>query len=174
MAWQLDPSHSSIQFVARHMMLSKVRGEFEKFTVDLDLNFDNPENSVVEARIDASSINTREAQRDTHLKSPDFLNADQFPELIFNSNRVERTGEATAKLHGDLTIRGVTKTVVLDVEYAGTSKSPWGATALGFEASTKINREDWGLIWNVALETGGWLVGKEITIQIEAEFIQQS
>lgn len=174
MTWQLDPSHSSIQFVARHMMLSKVRGEFEKFAVDLHLDPAHPENASVEARIEASSINTRDAQRDAHLKSPDFLNAAEFPELVFKSTGIEKTGEAEARLHGDLTIRGVTKPVVLDVTYLGASKSPWGATALGFEASTKILREDWGLTWNVALETGGWLVGKDITIQIEAEFVQQA
>lgn len=174
MTWQLDPAHSSIQFVARHMMLSKVRGEFEKFTVDLNLDPAHPERANVKAHIEANSINTREAQRDAHLKSPDFLNAAEFPELVFKSTRIERVGEAAARLHGDLTIRGVTKPVILDVTYIGASKSPWGATALGFEASTKISREDWGLTWNVALETGGWLVGKEITIQIEAEFVQQA
>jgi len=174
MTWQLDPAHSSIQFVARHMMLSKVRGEFEKFAVDLNLDPAHPQNASVEARIDAGSINTREAQRDTHLKSPDFLNAAEFPELVFKSTRVEKTGEAEAKVHGDLTIRDVTRPVVLDVTYLGASKSPWGANALGFEATTKISREDWGLTWNVALETGGWLVGKDITIQVEAEFVEQA
>lgn len=174
MIWKLDPSHSSIQFVARHMMLSKVRGEFEKFAVDLDLDPAAPEKASAVAHIEAHSINTREPQRDAHLKSPDFLNTAEFPELVFKSTRVERVSEAEAKLHGDLTIRGVTKPVILDVEYMGTSKSPWGTTSLGFEASTKISREDWGLTWNVALETGGWLVGKEITIQIEAEFVQQA
>ncbi len=156
------------------MMLSKVRGEFEKFAVDLNLDPAHPQNASVEARIDASSINTRETQRDTHLKSPDFLNAAEFPELVFKSTRIEKTGDAEAKLHGDLTIRGVTRPVVLDVSYLGASKSPWGANALGFEATTKISREDWGLTWNVALETGGWLVGKDITIQIEAEFVEQA
>lgn len=173
MPWKFDPSHSSVQFVARHMMISKVRGEFEKFTVDLNLDMDNPENSSVEARIDANSINTREPQRDAHLRSPDFLNAAEYPELVFKSTRVERTGENTAKVHGDLTIRGVTRPVVLDVTYTGMSKSPWGTTSIGFEATTKINREDWGLTWNVALETGGWLVGKEVTVNIETEFIQE-
>lgn len=173
MTWQLDPSHSSIEFVARHMMLSKVRGEFGKFTVDFNLDMEHPEKSAVEARIDTSSINTRDAQRDAHLKSADFLKADEFPQMVFKSTKVERTGEDSAKLHGDLTIRDVTKPVVLDVTYLGTSKSPWGATSAGFEASTKLNREDWNLTWNVALETGGWLVGKEVTINIEAEFVEQ-
>jgi polyisoprenoid-binding protein YceI len=174
MAWQLDPAHSSVQFVARHMMLSKVRGEFEKFTVDLNFDQDHPENASVEAHIEADTINTREGQRDAHLKSADFFNAAEFPELVFKSTRIELAGETAAGVHGDLTIRGVTKPVILDVTYLGASKSPRGATAVGFEASTKINREDWGLTWNVALETGGWLVGKEITIHIEAEFVQQA
>ncbi len=173
MAWQLDLSHSSVQFVARHMMLSKVRGEFGKFAVDLDLDLDNPEQASVVATIDTASINTREAQRDAHLKSADFFKVDEFPQMVFRSTKVERTGDDTAKVYGDLTIRDVTKPVVLDVTYTGTSKSPWGTTSIGFEANTKINREDWGLTWNVALETGGWLVGKEITINIESEFVQQ-
>lgn len=137
MTWQLDPAHSSIQFVVRHMMLSKVRGEFEKFTVDLDLDAAHPEQASVQAHIEAGSLNTRKPQRDAHLKSPDFLNAAEFPELVFKSTRIERAGETTARVHGDLTIRGVTQPVVLDVAYMGTSKSPWGATVLGFEATPR-------------------------------------
>lgn len=173
MAWQLDTSHSSVQFVVRHMMLSRVRGEFEKFDVDIKLDPNRPEEAMVEARIDASSINTRDAQRDDHLRSDDFLNAADYPTILFKSTRVERTGDTTAKIHGDLTIRDVTKPVVLDAEYLGLSKSPWGTTSMGFEANTKINREEWGLTWNAALETGGMLVGKDITINIEAEFVEQ-
>jgi polyisoprenoid-binding protein YceI len=172
MLWKTDASHTSIHFVARHMMLSKVRGEFQDFSVDFNLDTEQPEAATVDARIQAASIFTKDGQRDGHLKSADFLNVETYPELVFKSTRVERTGDEAAKLHGDLTIRDVTKPVVLDVTYLGTSKSPWGATSIGFEAKTKINREDWGLTWNVALETGGWLVGKEITIEIEAEFVQ--
>ncbi len=173
MPWQTDSSHTSIGFVARHMMLSKVRGEFQDFTVDFNLDEAHPENSTVEARIQAASIFTKDAQRDGHLKSPDFLNAEVYPELVFKSTKVEVTGKDTATVRGDLTIREITKPVVLNVKYLGSSKSPWGTTNVGFEASTKILREDWDLTWNVALETGGWLVGKEITINIEAEFVQQ-
>ncbi len=173
MAWVTDPSHTSVEFVARHMMLSKVRGEFQDVTVNLDLDEEHPEKATVEARIKTASINTRDAQRDGHLRSPDFFKSDEFPEMVFKSTKVEITGKTTAKLHGDLTIRDVTKPVVLDVTYLGSSKSPWGTTNAGFEASTKINREDWGLTWNVALETGGWLVGKDITINVEAEFTKQ-
>jgi polyisoprenoid-binding protein YceI len=173
MAWVTDPSHTSIDFVARHMMLSKVRGEFQDFVVSLDLAEEHPENASVEAHIKTASVNTRDAQRDGHLRSADFFKSDEFPEMVFKSTRIELTGKETAKIHGDLTIRAVTKPVVLDATYLGSSKSPWGTTNAGFEASTKINREDWGLTWNVALETGGWLVGKEITIYIEAEFTKQ-
>lgn len=173
MPWQTDSSHTSIGFVARHMMLSKVRGEFQDFSIDFNLDEAHPEKATVEARIKAASIFTKDAQRDGHLKSPDFLNAEVYPELVFKSTQVEPTGKDTAKVTGDLTIREITKPVVLDVKYLGSSKSPWGTTNVGFEASTKILREDWDLTWNVALETGGWLVGKEITINIEAEFVQQ-
>jgi polyisoprenoid-binding protein YceI len=155
------------------MMLSKVRGEFQDFTVSLDLDEAHPENASVEAHIKTASVNTREAQRDGHLRSADFFKSDEYPEMVFKSTRVELTGKETAKIHGDLTIRDVTKPVVLEATYLGASKSPWGTTNAGFEASTKINREDWGLTWNVALETGGWLVGKDITINIEAEFTRQ-
>ncbi len=172
MLWKTDASHTSINFVARHMMLAKTRGEFQDFAVDFNLDTDQPENATVEARIQTASIFTKDAKRDEHLKSADFFNAAVYPEMVFKSTKVERTGDDTAKLHGDLTIRDITKPVVLDVTYLGLSKSPWGTTSAGFEARTKIDREEWGLTWNVALETGGWLVGKEITIEIEAEFVQ--
>lgn len=173
MAWKTDPSHTRIEFIARHMMLSKVRGEFQDFDINFDLDTDRPEAASVEARIKTASVNTRDAQRDAHLRSPDFFNSEEFPEMVFRSTRVERTGEQTGKLYGDLIIRDVTRPVVLDVTYLGSSKSPQGATSIGFEASTKINREDWNLTWNVALETGGWLVAKEVTINIETEFVWQ-
>ena len=155
------------------MMLSKVRGEFQDFAVDLDLDEEHPEAATVEARVKTASVDTRDVLRDGYLRSPDFLESDKYPEMVFKSTRVVRTGKTKAKLHGDLTIRDVTKPVVLDVTYLGSSESPWGTTKVGFEASAKIDREDWDLTWNAALETGGWLVGKEITINIEAEFIKQ-
>ena len=155
------------------MMLSKVRGEFRDFVINLDLDEEHPEAATVEARIKTASVNTRDVLRDGHLRSPDFFKSDEYPEMVFKSTRVVRTGKTKAKLHGDLTIRDVTKPVVLDVTYLGSSKSPWGTTKAGFEASTKINREDWDLTWNAAVETGGWLVGKDITINIEAEFTKQ-
>lgn len=173
MAWKTDPQHTCIEFMARHMMISKVRGLFESFDIEVDLDTENPENTAVGVTIDASSINTRDSQRDGHLKSPDFLDVENYPSLTFKSTRVERTGDNQAKLYGDLTIRNVTKPVVLDVTYAGRAKSPWGAESVGFNADTTINRKDWGLQWNQALETGGWLVGNEIAIHVETELISQ-
>ena len=167
MPYQIDASHSEIQFSVRHMMVSKARGIFE-----VALNAASPEQTVVDITIEAASINTRDAQRDGHLKSPDFLNVEAFPSLHFKSTSVEVKGRESAKLYGDLTIRDVTKPVVVDVEYQGSAKSPWGTTSYGFSGSTKINREDWGLNWNAALETGGWLVGKDVQIDIELELVE--
>lgn len=172
MPFQIDQSHSEIQFSARHMMVSKVRGVFETWNGTIALDPANPGSTTVDITIDAASINTKDAQRDGHLRSPDFLNVEKFPSVTFKSTKVDVTGDNTAKLSGDLTIAGATKPVVLDVEYQGNAKSPWGTTNYGFSAHTKINREDWGLTWNAALETGGWLVGKEISIDIELELIQ--
>ena len=172
MPFQIDQSHSEIQFSARHMMVSKVRGVFEKWDGTIALDPANPANTTVDITIDAASINTKDAQRDGHLRSPDFLHVEKFPSVTFKSTKVAVTADNEAKLTGDLTIAGVTKPAVLDVEYQGNAKSPWGTTSYGFSAHTKINREDWGLTWNAALETGGWLVGKEISIDIELELIQ--
>jgi polyisoprenoid-binding protein YceI len=172
MKWTLDSSHSEINFSVRHMMISNVRGRFEKFDVEMTLDPDNAAASQVVATIDASSINTKDEKRDAHLRSPDFLNADAFPALIFKSRRVERVGSQNARVTGDLTIRDITREVVLDVEYNGMSKSPWGTTSAGFSATTKINRKDWDLTWNVALESGGILVGEEVKIAIDIELVQ--
>jgi len=171
-SFQLDKAHSSVEFTVRHMMISKVRGRFDSFSGTFDIDEQNPANSRVEVSIDAASINTREEQRDAHLRSGDFLDVEKFPALTFKSSSVEVTGKSSAKVHGNLTIRDVTKPVVLDVEFVGQSQSPWGQTAYGFEASTKISRKEWGLVWNVALETGGWLVADEIQIGLEVELIK--
>jgi polyisoprenoid-binding protein YceI len=174
MSWKIDPAHSQIQFTARHMMIANVRGRFENFTGTVEFDEENPAHSTVDVQIEAASLNTKEPNRDTHLRSPDFFNAEQYPYLTFKSKRVEKLDAAHGRLIGDLTIRDVTREVVLDVEYAGQAKSPWGAVSAGFSAQTKINRKDWGLNWNVALETGGWLVGEEVTINIELEVIKQA
>lgn len=173
MSWKIDPAHSEITFSVRHMMISNVRGRFEKFDGAVDFNMDDPTRSSVEVSIDANSINTRDAQRDGHLRSADFLAVEEYPVLAFKSTRLEKVNDATGRIYGDLTIRGVTRPVVLDTEMNGILKNPWGKTAVGFSASTQINRKDWGLNWNVALEAGGWLVSEEISINIELELVQQ-
>ena len=174
MTWQIDPAHSHIQFSARHMMISTVRGRFENFSGTVDFDEDNPENSTVYVEIDAASINTREGQRDNHLRSADFLQADKYPVLTFESKRIELIDEDTARVTGDLTIRDITREVTMRVDYQGQARSPWGTTSAGFSASTKINRKDFNLTWNQALETGGVLVGDEIRIDIELEIVKQA
>lgn len=173
MSWIIDPAHTRADFVAKHMMISNVHGQFNNVTGTVDFNEKEPAKSSVDVKIEAASIFTHEEKRDAHLKSADFLEVDKFPYLTFKSTKVQPTGDNTGKITGDLTIRGVTKPVVLDVEYNGQNKSPWGSTNAGFSATTKINRKDWGLTWNVALETGGWLVSDEVKISIEAEIIKQ-
>ncbi|MBK8173414.1 MAG: YceI family protein [Sandaracinaceae bacterium] len=172
--WELDPVHSSVAFSVRHLVVSKTKGHFNKWTVDLDLDPSNLAATKVTARIDASSIDTKEPQRDAHLRSADFLDADKFPFLEFKSKRVEVLKADELRITGDLTIRGTTREVVLDTEYGGTVKDPWGNTKVGFAAKLKIDRKEFGLVWNQALETGGLLVGDtvEITIEHEAKLLQ--
>ncbi|HMO59429.1 MAG TPA: YceI family protein [Roseiflexaceae bacterium] len=172
MAWQIDASHSEVTFSARHMMLAKVRGRFERFEGTIEADEANPAGATVDVKIDAASINSRDPQRDGHLKSPDFLNVEQYPYITFTSKKLVMKGENQAVLYGDLTIRDVTNEVALEVEYHGQAKSPWGTTSAGFSAQTTISRKDWGLTWNVALETGGVLVGDDITITIEIELVK--
>jgi polyisoprenoid-binding protein YceI len=174
MSWTIDTAHSEVNFTARHMMISNVRGRFEKFSGTVDFDEANPANTKVRVEIDAASIYTREPQRDGHLRSADFFNVEQYPVITFQSKRVELLDERRARLIGDLTIRDVTREIALDVEYSGMSQSPWGTTNAGFTASTQINRKDWGLTWNVALETGGWLVSDEIKIDLDLEIIRQA
>lgn len=172
-SWVIDNSHSHIQFTVRHMMISKARGRFHTFSGTVNFDEQTPANSSVSVQIEVDSIDTRDEKRDGHLKSPDFFDAATHPYLTFASKRVEVVDESHGKITGDLTIRGVTREVVLDTEYTGQAKAPWGTTSAGFSASTKINRKDWGLNWNVALETGGVLVGEEVTIDIELEIVKQ-
>jgi polyisoprenoid-binding protein YceI len=174
MSWKIDSAHSEINFTVRHMMISNVRGRFEKFSGNVEFVEDNPTQSTVDVQIEAASINTKESARDTHLKSADFFNAEQYPYLTFKSKKSQVLDANHGRVTGDLTIRNVTKEVVLDVEYSGQAKNPWGMTSAGFSATTTINRKDWGLIWNVGLETGGVLVGDEIKISLEVEIIKQA
>jgi polyisoprenoid-binding protein YceI len=173
MAWQIDAAHSEIQFSARHMMISTVRGQFKNFTGTVEADEHNPTAAKVDVRIEATSLVTGDEKRDGHLRSPDFFDVDTYPYITFKSTRLEQLSAERGKLYGDLTIRDVTKPVTLDIEYAGQATSPWGTTSAGFSAQTKISRKEWGLNWNVALETGGWLVGDQITISIELELVKQ-
>ena len=173
MTWQIDYAHSDINFTVRHMMISKVNGRFEDWSGTIDFDLENPANSTVDVTVQLASVNTREQKRDDHLRSPDFFDVANFPEMRFKSTKVDQAGDDEGKLYGDLTIRGITKPVVLDVEYAGQAKSPWGTTSAGFSAVATINRKDWELTWNQALETGGMLVADKIKIGIELELIQQ-
>lgn len=173
MTWTIDSAHSRIDFKVRHMMISRVRGEFEDFEGTIDFNEENPEATTIDVTIDAASINTRAEDRDNHLRSEDFLYVEKYPEIRFRSKRVELIDEEHALLIGDLTIRGESREVELDVEYHGMAQSPWGTMSAGFSATTSFNRKDWGLQWNQALETGGVLVGDQVDVSIEVELIKE-
>ena len=173
MSWQIDPAHSHIQFSARHLMITTVRGRFERFTGTIEADEQDPTRSRVEVQIEAASVDTRNPQRDADLRGPNFLDAENHPYLYFKSKRIEQVDASHGRIVGDLTIRGTTREVTLDVDYGGQAKTPWGTLSAGFSATTKINRKDWGLTWNMALETGGVMVGDEITIDIELELVKQ-
>ena len=171
--WNLDPAHSVAEFKVKHMMISNVKGQFAKISGRLTLSDSNLTTSDVEAVIEAGSIETRDAQRDGHLKSADFFDVDKFPTLSFKSTHVTIVRDGELAVEGDLTIRGVTRKAVFDVEGPTPSaKDPWGNTRVAVSAITKINRKDFGLTWNAALETGGILVGDEVTITLDAEFVK--
>jgi polyisoprenoid-binding protein YceI len=171
--YQIDPAHSSAQFTVRHMMITNVHGGFKKVSGSVVYDAENPANSSVNAEIDAASINTNEEQRDTHLRSGDFLDVDNFPTITFRSTKVEKSGDDESKVTGDLTIHGVTRPVVLNVEGpAPEGKDPWGNTRTGATATTKIKRSDFGLTWNAALETGGILVGDDLKIELDLSLIK--
>lgn len=172
MAWEIDQAHSLIEFSAKHLMVTTVKGRFNTFSGKIDLDEPNPANSVVDVTIDTNSVSTGDEKRDGHLRSPDFFDVAQYPTMTFKSTRVEQTGEDTARVAGDLTIKGVTRPVTLEVTREGETKNMRGERLMGFSVRTTINRKDWGLNWNVALETGGVLVGEKITISIDAEVFE--
>ena len=165
--WDIDPAHTSAEFVGRHLMVTKVRGSFQNVSGSIVVA-DDPLESEVEVVIDASSLSTGAADRDGHLKSADFFDVENYPEIRFMSTSVSPNGSSW-KLEGDLTIKDVTKSVVLDFDFVGLVDDPWGNSKAAFSASTEILREDWGLNWNVALESGGLLVSKKIVIEIEVQ-----
>jgi polyisoprenoid-binding protein YceI len=171
--YKIDPAHSTAQFVVRHMMITNVRGGFNKIQGTVVYDSENPAASSVDATIDATSINTREPDRDTHLKSADFLDVEKYPTITFKSKSVTKKGDGEWDLKGDLTIHGVTKELVLKVEGpTPESKDPWGNVRIGASSTTKIKRSDFGLTWNAALESGGILVGDEVKIEVEVSLIK--
>jgi polyisoprenoid-binding protein YceI len=169
--YQIDPAHSAAHFSVRHMMLSNVRGTFTGVTGTLAYDPSDPGSTQIDVTIDASTINTGDAKRDGHLKSPDFLDVAQFPVITFKGKRVEKTGDSEFKVTGDLTIHGVTREVSLKVEdVSAETKDPWGLTRFGSTAKSKIDRRQFGLVWNAALETGGVVVGDEVKLEFDLEF----
>jgi polyisoprenoid-binding protein YceI len=171
--WAIDPTHSQIQFMARHMMISRVRGRFREFSGTITIA-EVPEKSSAEVTILAASIDTGDEQRDRHLRSPEFLYVEQFPTILFRSTSVHPLGDDHWEVLGDLTIRGVTRPVTLQVEFCGTATDPWGDVRAGFLASTEINREEFDVSWNQVLETGGFVVGKGVKIEADVEAVLQS
>ncbi|MDQ3691213.1 MAG: YceI family protein [Chloroflexota bacterium] len=175
MTWTLDPSHSTVTFSAKHMMITTVRGSMKLADADLDFEPDNLVASSVRVSLDAASIDTGQEARDQHLRSADFLNTDAFPTIDFVSTSVEHNGsDRSGKLHGDLTIRGITRPIVLDAEFAGIVPNMQGGERAAFSASATIDRDEFGLNWNVALDQGGWLVSKEIKIEIEVAAVSSA
>jgi polyisoprenoid-binding protein YceI len=171
--WQIDPAHTNVEFTVRHMMISNVKGQFQKTAGTITVTGSDAASAQIDATIDASSVDTRVERRDMHLKSPDFLDVAKYPTITFKSTKVEADGPNKWKVTGDLTLHGVTKPVVLDVESSGAPVSMGGKTHAGASATTKIKRSDFGLTWNKALESGGVIVGDEVAISIDVEAIKQ-
>lgn len=167
--WQIDPAHSLVEFSAKHMMFATVKGRFGTVRGTITAHEPDHTASKVEVEIDAASIDTRDEKRDAHLRSADFLDVEHSPTLTFTSSKVEPLGGGRLRVTGNLTIRGVTRPVVLEAEETGRGRSPWGQEVIGFSARTEINRKDWGLNWNVALEAGGVLVSEKVKIDLEIE-----
>ncbi len=170
--YAIDQGHTTIEFVGRHLMITKVRGRFTGFEGQLVVG-QAPEDSSVEVTIQTASVDSSDEKRDGHLRSADFLDVETYPTISFRSTKVAVGRDGSAKVTGDLTIKDVTRPVTLDVEFEGSQGDPWGGQRLGFSASAEIDREDWGLTWNVALETGGVLVGKKIRLEFNVEAVRQ-
>jgi len=165
--YQIDPTHSRLGFVARHAMVTKVRGQFGAVDGVLNLDQEDPTRSSAEVTAQMASVSTGNDQRDEHLRGPDFFHVEEHPVMTFHSTAAELAGEDTFRLTGDLTIKGVTRPVTFDIEFTGAAKDPWGNLRTGFEGKATINRKDWGLAWNVALEAGGILVSEKVTIELD-------
>ena len=170
--YTIDPTHSRIGFVARHAMVTKVRGSFNEFDGTGAFDTDNPTAAQLQLTIKAASIDTRNADRDAHLRSNDFFDMDTYPEIRFVSTAVEQTGDDEYQVTGDLTIKGITKPVTVEFEYTGTAVDPYGNTRIGLDGKTTVNRKDWGVSWNAALEAGGVLVSEKVTLEFEVSAIR--
>ena len=172
--WNIDPSHSAVQFTVRHLVISKVRGTFERWQGTIDFDPSQPEASKVSVRIEAASIDTHEPNRDQHLRSADFFDVENYPAITFESRKVERRGKDRYRVLGDLTMHGVTRPVELDAEYLGAGKDPWGHERVGFFAKTALNRKEFGLNWNQLLEGGGVVVSEQVEISLDVQAIAQA
>jgi polyisoprenoid-binding protein YceI len=171
-AYTLDPAHTRLGFVARHAMVTKVRGAFNEFEGTATIDGENPANSSVAITLKVDSIDTRNAQRDGHLRTNDFLDIENYPEIRFVSTSVKHDGGSDFEVTGDLTVKDITKSVTLPLEFQGAAKDPFGNDRIGFEGSVVINRKDWGITWNAALETGGVLVSEKVTLEFEISAIK--
>lgn len=172
--WTIDPTHSSIDFSIRHMMIAKVKGSFEEFDASIKADPDDLTTADISFAIDVASVNTRSKDRDDHLRSADFFDVENHPKITFESTQIEKVGEDEYQVHGQLTIRGVTRKESFKVSYEGSGKDPWGNLRAGFSGEGKLNRANYGLTWNTTLETGGVLVGDEVKISFEIQALQQA
>jgi polyisoprenoid-binding protein YceI len=172
--WTLDPTHSELGFKIKHLMISNVSGGFTQFNVQTETNSDDFDNAKVEANVEVASINTNNSQRDEHLRNADFFAAETHPQIRFTSTRIEKVDSETYNLYGNLTIKETTKPVKLEVEHSGIAKDPWGNVKAGFTINGKINRKEWGINYNAALETGGVMLGEEVKINGEIQLVKQA
>jgi polyisoprenoid-binding protein YceI len=174
MPWTIDASHTHVGFAVKHMMISTVRGRFTTYSGTLDIDTEDLTRSTVTGEIEVASIDTADAKRDEHLRSADFFDVENFPTMRFRSTRVESLGQDHYKVYGMLTIRGISQEIALDVEYAGMLQDPWGNTKLGFSATASIQRKEFGLVWNAALDKGGVLVGDQVKLDLDVQVALQA
>src|SRR5882724_10983124 len=172
--WVLDPAHSELHFKIKHLMISTVSGQFNQFKATVETNEDDFTTAKVHFQAEVSSISTNNEQRDAHLKNGDFFDAEKYPDIIFESERMEKIREDEYKLHGTMTMRGISKKLVLDVEFGGITKDPWGNTRTGFSVTGKINRQDYGMSFGAVSETGGLLLGDEVKVNASVQFVKQA
>ena len=172
--WALDPTHSELQFKIKHLMISTVSGQFNQFNATVETEGDDFTNSKIHFETSVDSISTNNEQRDAHLKNGDFFDAEKYPSIIFESEKIEKTGDDEYKVYGTLTMRGVSKKIVLNAEFGGTTKDPWGNTRTGFSVAGKINRNDFGISFGAVTETGGLLLGDEVKINANVQFVKEA